>query len=48
MTEDVFDQRKQIIINEMKNIFKDRITLRDIHIIDMFCTIYKDKFCNNN
>ena len=42
-----FDQREQIIKNEMNNIFKNRMTPRDFHTIDMFCTIYKDKFCDD-
>ena len=47
MTENEFDQREQIIKDEMKKIFP-KMRLRDFHMIDIFCTIYKDKFCNHN
>ena len=46
MTENEFDKREQIIKNEMENTFP-KMRLRDFHVIDMFCTIYKDKYCNN-
>lgn len=47
ITEDQFDQREQTIKVEMKYMFP-KMRQKDFHIIDMFCTIYKDKFCDNN